>query len=586
MYNRQPYSFVGIPKILTLLFATLAFFVLLLANVSAQTNSNVLAEALGQANLRATTSVESDIVGEIFAGVQYPIIGRSEFYPWLLLADPVTLEAKGWVFDELVVVVAGDLFSVPYSTLVIDGSTPTATPQASIAPTESSNTDTNIGNATPTVTLQPSATATATQNFTVAGIVQGEVNIRYGPSIDYPRVGVATANERYQITGYHTQYPWVQIAYDSSPNGSGWIAIDLLEIQGNIYTLPAISDAQLQLPTLTPTPPVISSSTFGDTAPLSPEFSRLGNELWAYVLSAGFDPATSRFGSLFIMDLQTREAMTFGNQYAFSGTSIAKIAIMARLYASLDEAPDARTATDIANTMICSENVATNRLLNVIGEGDEFTGADRVTEMYRTLGMENSFITSPFITDPENPPIPPRPISIPDTNVDQSKANPDLSNQITVEEMGWLLTDIYDCAYNEDGTFLETLDGAYEPRECRQMLHVMSNNNVDALLKAGVPAETRVAHKHGWIPDTHGNAAVFFTPGGDYVIVMMLHQPTWLNYSESLPVIAEVSRRVYNYYNPDAPQPVVRDGFIPEADTCNFANTPLILDLRQPIWDE
>ena len=106
------------------------------------------------------------------------------------------------------------------------------------------------------------------------------------------------------------------------------------------------------------------------------------------------------------------------------------------------------------------------------------------------------------------------------------------------------------------------------------------------LLKAGVPEDTRVAHKHGWIDDTHGNAAVFFTPGGDYVIVMMLYQPTWLNYQESLPVIAEVSRQVYNYYNPDAPMAEIRDGFIPEPGSCNFAGTTLIDDLKAPIFDQ
>jgi beta-lactamase class A len=114
----------------------------------------------------------------------------------------------------------------------------------------------------------------------------------------------------------------------------------------------------------------------------------------------------------------------------------------------------------------------------------------------------------------------------------------------------------------------------------------MSNNTVDALLKAGVPADIRVAHKHGWIPDTHSNAAVFFTPGGDYVIAMIMYQPEWLNFQESLPVIAEVSRQVYNYFNPDSPQPIVRDGFIPEANDCNYTGDPLVIDLMQPIWDE
>ncbi|MCA9883363.1 MAG: serine hydrolase [Anaerolineae bacterium] len=545
--------------------------------------SNVNATASNEVNIRAGTGVDFDQVGQMIQGTSYPVIARSEFYPWLLIADPVSLEPIGWVYEEIVTV-TGDKLTLPISEDIIDPSAvsapqqPTSTPIATIlAPT------TEAGSSAQSVTMTPSATATSQPSFNVAGIVQGEINVRYGPGTQYPRVGVAQAGERYEITGYHTQFPWVQIRYPESPTGFAWVAIDLLEIQGNYFNTDPITDSTLNLPTLTPTPSVISSSGAAEgTEPVSAALAQLGEQIARIALNGGFDPATSRFGAMFLMDLQTGEAITFGSEYAFSGTSINKVAILAELYATLDTPPDVRLATDIANTMICSENAATNRLLSTIGGGDEWDGADAVTQMYQDLGLTNSFIVAPYTLDPNNPPLPPRPLTIPETSVDATKSNADFSNQITVEDMGWLLADIYNCGYNDE----PLLDGAIEPRECRQMLHVMSNNNVDALLKAGVPADTRVAHKHGWIPDTHGNAAVFFTPGGDYVMVMMLHQPEWLDYSESLPVIAESSRAVYNYFNPDAQMAQIREGFIPEATTCNFANTPLITDIRQPVWDD
>lgn len=70
------------------------------------------------------------------------------------------------------------------------------------------------------------------------------------------------------------------------------------------------------------------------------------------------------------------------------------------------------------------------------------------------------------------------------------------------------------------------------------------------MIEAGVPADIPVAHKHGWINDTHGDAAYVSTPGGDYILVVMLHNKTWLNYENSFPVIAEISRMTYNAYNP------------------------------------
>jgi len=568
-------------KRLLLTFGLLLCFAVTLS--LAQQSTGVTAQAIGQANLRADDNIDSALVGEIANGTLYPVIGRSEFFPWVLLGEPDTFAPKGWVYNTLVTV-NGNVNVVPFSNLIINESVPTPLPLATAAANQSQTQSNTVPSPT-VVNVTPTATITA---FGVSGIATGEINIRYGPGVEYPRVGVAYAGDRYEITGYHTQFPWVRIRFDGVPNNQAWIAQGLLDIEGNVFNTQAITQARLTLPTLTPTPSVISASSIAgqDAVPLSTGFQVLGSDLWNLVLDNGFDPETSRFGALFIMDLQTGEALTFGDNFAFSGTSVNKISIMAALYEVLDSAPTVEQATDIANTMICSENVATNRLLSIVGGGNEYDGAEAVTRFLNNLGLNRSFLTAPFIILGATPEPPPRPIPLPETTANQEKANPDFSNQITVSDMGALLANVYECGYGDGGPLIETFEGRIEPRECRQMLHVMSNNTVDALLKAGVPFDTRVAHKHGWIDDTHGNAAVFFTPGGDYVIASMMFQPEWLNFQESLPVIAEISRRVYNYYNPDAPQPIVRDGFIPEAGTCNFAGDPLVGDLMQPVWDD
>jgi uncharacterized protein YraI len=567
-------------KISTIILTIILFSVAMLT--FAQQNTGVSAQALGQANLRADDDVNSDLVGEIANGTNYPVIGRSQFFPWILLGEPDTFAPKGWVYETLVAV-NGNINVVPFSDVILNQ--PTPIPIATAVPNQA---DSSNPLPSPTVGASISITATPTITaFAVTGVITGEVNVRYGPGVEYPRVHVAYAGERYEITGYHTQFPWVRIAFSGVPNNQAWIAENLLEIEGNVFTTQAVTQARLALPTLSPTPSVISASgVAGQPAiPLSTGFQTLGNQLWGYVLDNGFDPETSRFGALFVMDLQTGEALTFGDDFAFSGTSVNKVAILAKLYDILETPPTVELATDIANTMICSENVATNRLLSTIGNGDEYLGSEAVTDLYNQLGSTRSFLTAPFTTI-GTPEPPPRPVLIPETTANQEKANPDLTNQITVSEIGSLLANVYQCAYNDGATLPEPFGTSIEPRECRQLLHVMSNNTVDALLKAGVPANTRVAHKHGWIEETHGNAAVFFTPGGDYVIAMMMYQPTFLNFQESLPVIADVSRQVYNYFNPDQPQQIVRDGFIPETNTCNYAGDPLVGDLMQSIWTE
>lgn len=565
--------------------ALIAFvFIQIVIPALAQQPTGVTAEAIGQANLRANTDVEAERIGEIASGTRYPVLGRSEFYPWLLLGDPVTNQPIGWVFAELVNV-TGSVNSLPFSTLIVD---PGIVPTATFVPTSAAEpqiTQQLVGVIVPTT---PTPTPTPDLSNVVSGVLNGEVNIRMGPGVEYDRIGVGAVGQQFEITGWHTQLPWLQVRYPDSPNGYAWIASDLLETTGDVYSLPSLSQMVFNLPTLTPTQPVLQSSAIlgGTPVPLSPAFAALGSQLWDIMLNAGFDPATSRFGALFVMDLQTGEALAFGTEYAFSGTSIQKISILNRLYGLLNTPPDTAIAIDIANTMICSENVATNELLRIVGSGNVWSGAAEVTRFLRELGLRHTFLTAPYTIPGQTPEPPIQAVELPTTDADQVKANADLSNQMTVDEMGQLLGSIYQCAYQDRGPLLERFGGQYEPRECRQMLHVMSNNTVDALLKAGVPEDTRVAHKHGWIDDTHGNAAIFFTPGGDYVIVMMLFQPTWLNFQESLPVIAEVSRQVYNYYNPDAPMTAIRDGFIPEAGTCNFAGTPLIDDLMAATFDQ
>ena len=166
-------------------------------------SSGVSASPLGQANLRAEASIESARLGEIRAGTAYPILGRSQFYPWLLLGAPDSGAPIGWVFETLVSI-NGDINRVPYSDQVVENAVQAI---STVVPT-----------ASPITTIASTATqAFSNAAFSVSGAVTGEVNIRYGPGIEYPRVGVAQPGQRFDITGYHTQFPWVRIRFPAYP---------------------------------------------------------------------------------------------------------------------------------------------------------------------------------------------------------------------------------------------------------------------------------------------------------------------------------------------------------------------------------
>lgn len=548
----------------------------------AQTNpTGVTAEAVGMANLRAAPGTDAELMGQIVAGTRYPVLGRSEFFPWLLIGRVDNAQPLGWVFMELVSV-QGDAAAIPLSGLVIGAGSAGPVPTASPAAADPLSTPAGVGSPPPT------ATPTTLPPGAVTGTVLGEINVRYGPGVDYPRVGVARAGDTLDLVRTHTTLPWVEIRYPESPSGTAWVAVDLIQVNGDLSVLPATSQTTLALPTLTPTPsPVNSAAVLGESSvPVSPGFAALGNELFSLMLASGFDPATSRLGSFFVMDLQTGEAISTGTDVAFSGMSMNKIAILADYYRMLNSPPNDEQANTVAQAMVCSENISTNRMLASIGGGNPYRGAESVSAFLDELGLGDTFIFTPYANDPYITPEAPMTRV---TGVNQRAADPDPYNQLTANETGGLLNAIYQCAANERGPLLDTFPDQFTPTECRQMLHVMSYNKIGSLIEVGIPADVQIAHKHGWINDTHGDAAVVFSPGGDYILVVALHNPDWLNFSESAPLIEEMSRTVYNYFNPDAPMLETRvvEG-LGDVDACinSLLVSPVVPDLMSATFGE
>lgn len=546
--------------------------------------TGVEAEAIGFANLRAFPGTDAPLLGEITNGIRYPVIGRSEFYPWLLLSRSDDAQPLGWVFLELVNVY-GDVNAVPISSLELSASS--LQPAASVT----LNATQPAIAATTTLSMMPSTVLpTATPVSGITGTVLGEINIRYGPGLEYPRVGVSQAGEILPIIGWHTALPWVEVTYPTSPTGTGWVAINVIDVAGDYTVLPSTSRTQFAYPTLEPTPsPVEVAQVVGaSSVTVSPAFAALGDQLYNLMLTGGFDPVTSQLGAFFLMDLQTGEALTVGDDIAFSGMSINKIAILADVFRQLDMPPDDALALAITFTMVCSENITTNELLTWLGGGSPYTGAEDVSAFLEGLGLGETFIYTPFEGDPFITPEAPLTRT---TDADQLRADPDPFNQLTVSQMGALLNGMYQCAYSESGLLLEAYPDRFTSTECRQMLEVMSYNRIGTLIEMGVPETVRVAHKHGWINETHGDAAVVFSPGGAYVLVVALYNPGWLEFAMSEPVIEEMSRVTYNYFNPDAPMLEVRafaeDETRVDIETCErtMVSSPVITDLMNPLFE-
>jgi len=260
---------------------------------------------------------------------------------------------------------------------------------------------------------------------------------------------------------------------------------------------------------------------------------------------------------IYISDPGAQESLEMNSQISFSGMSVVKIAIFLETYLHFaGEEPDSETKgwMDKVVTDPVGSNYWANLLLELVGEGSTTEGARRTTEMMRALGLNKSFIKGPFRLEAEE--VEGRRVSglasslgcIPAKERAQD-TNPDPIIQTSPQDMGRLLEMIYRCGYG-GGAILDTFPGMITPQGCQEIQEILTQNPVRSMIGAGIPEGTPLAHKHGFADDTHADAGIVYSPGGDYVIVQFQYAPTeWLVWALSQPLFEDISRAAYNFFN-------------------------------------
>jgi hypothetical protein len=118
-----------------------------------------------------------------------------------------------------------------------------------------------------------------------------------------------------------------------------------------------------------------------------------------------------------------------------------------------------------------------------------------------------------------------------------------------------LMEDIYLCAENGGGSLIAAFPGEITQEKCRLMIDIMGLNKIGVLIQAGVPSGTTVAHKHGWaietdgLVHTYGNAALVYSPGGNYVLTIFAHHPVQAVFDPVNLLFANISSAIYNFFN-------------------------------------
>lgn len=288
----------------------------------------------------------------------------------------------------------------------------------------------------------------------------------------------------------------------------------------------------------------------GDASP-RPGIATLEVLLKQNIEVAGFDGLSD----IFVLNLQSGDEIHFiyregedlpiDGDVAFSAASIIKIGIMVSFYRHFDEPLSEEADARMIDMVTRSGNESSDWLMQQI---DENLGPIMVTDTLRELGYENTFtagyyyLGAPLL----------RSFSTPANSRPDADTDPDVYTQTTPTEIGSMLADIYACS-NGGGALLAVFPDDITVEECRRMLDLLSDNKIGVLIEAGVPEGTRVAHKHGWPSspfDMIGDAGIVFSPNGDYVVSIFLANKPEMIWDPTSELVAELSRAVYNYFNP------------------------------------
>jgi len=283
-----------------------------------------------------------------------------------------------------------------------------------------------------------------------------------------------------------------------------------------------------------------------------PSMETLGDLIRADVAQFQFDGIFS----LYLYDLKTGRELALNltngtvvsGPVAFSAMSTIKIPIMTGFFEQSEGDLTADESLLLQRSVEESQNTATDLLLKTIGRGDGFDGAQKVTTLMQTMGLPNTGISG--LLDVAG--AVGAPLVTPANSRTDITTQPDPYNQTAAEDMGSLLVMIYQCSQG-GGAFGAAFPGKFTQQECQMMIDLLTKNEVGPIFISGGTPGGVVAHKHGWdrLPlNNVADAAIVFTPTGNYVLTMYLHRDATMEFPDANRLIISVSRAIYNFFNP------------------------------------
>jgi len=301
-----------------------------------------------------------------------------------------------------------------------------------------------------------------------------------------------------------------------------------------------------------PTPRVVNLP-YNHAGLTRPSLSILSTMLKQVIDVDGYDGLSE----IYIKELSSGNELSFAYRkgqelppvIAFTAASTIKIPVMVTTYRRVTEPTPQNVADQLELMIRYSGNSPADQLLqNVV---DRNLGPLTVTSDMKALGLENTFFAGYFYA---GAPLLRR-IKTPANSRTDINTGPDVYNQTTPTELGMLLEDIYDCSEYGGGAFMVVFDGEITQSECKKMVSLMASDRIGVLIQGGLPDGSRNAHKHGWLVEsdglihTIGDAAIVYSPGGDYILSIFMNHPDQLVWDSANLLFAKLSMAVYGYFN-------------------------------------
>lgn len=303
-----------------------------------------------------------------------------------------------------------------------------------------------------------------------------------------------------------------------------------------------------------------------------PTMDSLRQSIIDYLQSSGriFYDGPDTAVSVFVMDLESGEEMGIFPNLQVSGVSTIKVGVLINYFRTILTEPPADEKFRLGLMVICSDNGAANTIIDRTGDQGNWANAFRRTnDTMCRAGAVNSGIGSHIYIGPEGTgSIPtdyytiygttPCPgAAVPSAELEQSiNTSPDPYNYTTAADIGTMLMQIYDCAIHGGG-IRSIFPDEITQTECQYIIELLKGTHFLQMMELGVPEGVEIAHKVGYFADIFGDAGIVFSPGGDYIFVMYVwevdRENDGLTDVYKWPMIGDVSRIVYNYFNPDQP---------------------------------